>query len=118
MTSKELLDKLTQTEPSPTFLSQAEKCYGPIRDPEVKRLLSLQKDALFFDDCRLLSHDEILHASEQLHVDFPEKGILPLIDCGDNDFIVFHLKTGRWSRFNIVDESTFMERDFFKALLV
>ena len=72
------------------------KAYGSATDPEgmVKNLINTMKD-----------------------FDFDAKKILPLIDCGDNDFIVFHIGTNKWSRFNIVDECIFKERDSLEDVL-
>ena len=117
MDKKQFMEKLTHTQVADDAVSSVEHIYGPLSAPDVGQLLSMQDDTLFFDDCRLLSHDEILRAQQELHVDFTGRGMLPLIDCGDNDFIVFHLKTGRWSKFNIVDESVFQERTSLKDVL-
>lgn len=44
------------------------------------------------DGVRILAFKEILNAKEELHVDFKADGIIPVADCGENDFIVYHLK--------------------------
>ena len=68
----------------------------------------------FFDSddiIRLLSHDEILNASRELDVDFVELQLIPLMDTGDNDFIVFDIDGGNWCKFNIVDSIKFKHKE-------
>ncbi len=45
-----------------------------------------------------------------LHVSFKDKEIIPLIDCGENDFIVYHFMDKIWSKFNIIDETVLRRR--------
>mgnify|MGYP005773220979 CR=1 FL=1 len=117
MNKNEFLKTVTETNINYNIIKEIEQIYGCLSSSTVKQLVSVQKETLFFDDFRLLSNDEIINATEQLHVDFVTKNILPLIDCGDNDFIVFHIKTNKWSRFNIVDECSFKERDSLEEVL-
>lgn len=117
VTKKEFLKTVAGTKINSDFLSKIEQTYGCLTSSTVQQLVSIQKEALFFDDFRLLSNDEIINATEELHVDFITRNILPLIDCGDNDFIVFHIKTNKWSRFNIVDECSFKERNSLEEVL-
>lgn len=118
MDKKEFMEKLAQTKVRDSAVFSVERVYGKISAPTVRQMLSMQIDTLFFSDCRLLSHEEILRAKEELHVDFCSMGMIPLIDCCDNDFIVFHLKTGKWSKFNIVDESIFLKKDTLEEVLL
>ena len=54
------------------------------------KMISYLDDVVFLDNnYRLLSYDEILNAEKELDVDFGALGILPVIDCGDNDFISY-----------------------------
>lgn len=74
----------------------------------VMRIISSSEETKFFDDnIRSLSFNEIIEAENDLHVDFKSKGLLPLFDCGDNDFIVYHLYDKTWSKFNITDNTIF-----------
>ena len=60
--------------------------------PEIaKHIVSAPKEGMFIDEWRLISDIEILKPYESIHVDFPNLHILPLIDVGDNDFIVYLL---------------------------
>ena len=66
---------------------------------------------------RILSYKEILNAEYDLHVDFKTKQMIPLADCGDNDFVVYHFDTHEWSKFNIIDEVTFKKRKTLAEVL-
>ena len=65
----------------------------------------------------ILSYAEIVDAEKQLHVAFKDKGMIPLIDCGENDFIVYHFEKEIWSKFNIVDETVFAKRNSVEDIL-
>ena len=52
-----------------------------------------------------------------LHVSFRDKEIIPLIDCGENDFIVYHFMDKIWSKFNIIDETVFKKKNSLEELL-
>lgn len=75
---------------------------------ELKYLLSAMKDEpIFFDDeefYRLLSVKEVLEAEADMNVEFEKMGIIPLIDCGDNDFVSFDAVSSKWCRYNIAEE--------------
>lgn len=74
----------------------------------IKKILSSNKETIFLSgERRILSYDEVLQAKDQLHVDFIAYGIIPLIDCYDNNFIVYDYKNNTWNMFNIVDECIF-----------
>ena len=61
--------------------------------------------------------NEIINASEDLKVDFVTNKMIPLVDCGENDFIVYHFDTKKWSMYNIIDNCAFMERESLEGLL-
>ena len=64
-----------------------------------------------------LTYKEILNAEHDLHVDFKSNRIIPVADCGDNDFAVYYLDKCKWSRFNIIDETAFKERTTLEDVL-
>lgn len=43
--------------------------------------------------------------------------MIPVIDCGENDFIVYHTAEGNWSKFNIIEECVFKKRATLGELL-
>lgn len=96
-----------------------EKKYNTSLSEVVKKIVSNSEESVFFDDdYRILSFAEIEDAESDLHVNFAEKGIIPIADCGENDFIVYHYNDDFWSKFNIIDDTVFKKQksleDFLK----
>ena len=52
-------------------------------------------------------YSEIMNAEEDLHVCFSEAGLIPFVDCMDNDFIVYDFRDKVWTMFNIVEKCKF-----------
>ena len=88
------------------IVAQLETEYKSSIPEEVAKLISLNLDKLS-DNSRVMDIAEICRSSELYGVDFIGKKIIPCIDCFDNDFIVYDLKTMKWMSFNIVDEIAF-----------
>ena len=76
-------------------------------------LLSLKNKDLESDDgdteCRILDLDEILSASEDMEVDFLKEKLVPLVDCFDNDYLVYDFSKQIFCMFNISDEMSFSD---------
>ena len=110
MKLSEVLIKLSDVTIDQTFVRSIETKYNAKLTDEVKKIISLNADTVFYDDkevLRGLSNSEILNATEDLQVDLICKSLLPVFDTGDNDFIVFDLSENCWYLFNIVDEVKF-----------
>lgn len=72
-----------------------------------------KSEPLFFDNedfYRLLSFDEIINANDEFGLSLTSLNLLPLIDCGENDFICYNYKTANWCKFNVTDEVRFSEK--------
>ena len=118
MTKADYLTKVADTKINATKVDEINKIYGAGLPDELKRIISVAEESIFLDsDYRILSVDEIKNASKELHVDFKGSGLIPLVDCGENDFIVYNFKTKTWSKFNIIDEAIFKKSDSFESLL-
>ena len=107
MNLKELISKTVEATINQDTIDAIERRYKFRLSDELKRIISLNQEAVFYDDrdiLRGLSNAETLNATEDLEVDFVGKSILPLFDIGDNDFIVFDFSDDCWYLFNIVDE--------------
>lgn len=91
-------------------LKVVEQRFFPLKisNKEAQKLVcAAQPEPIFFDDnnfYRLLSLQEILDAESDMNVPFKKIGVLPLIDCGDNDFLSYDFKNYNWCKFNIVEE--------------
>ncbi|WP_028517448.1 hypothetical protein [Ruminococcus flavefaciens] len=110
MTIKEYLGKIKELKIDEIKVNHIEKQYSEGIPKNVKRLISNCDKTIFFDNdniLRLLSFSEIMNAEKDLHVDFKSRNMIPLFDCGDNDFIVYNYKDANWAKFNIIDEVIF-----------
>ncbi len=84
----------------------------------VKKIISNAEECVFLDeDYRILSFAEIEDAEQDLHVEFVEKNLIPIADCGENDFIVYNFNDDSWSKFNIIDETVFKKKNEFEEVL-
>lgn len=119
MTRKEYLNKLEKVSINVEIVNCVEAVYGHTLPTVIKQMLSFSKESVFFDDeFRTLSLSEILDAQADLHVDFKALGLIPVIDCGENDFIVYYFNDDSWSKYNIIDELSFKKRALLKDLLM
>lgn len=74
----------------------------------------LQNQPLFFDNSifyRILSFQEVLNCEHDLGIDIKQTGIIPIIDCSDNDFISYSLKDNMWCKYNCVEEIVFNKKN-------
>ncbi len=118
MTKSEYIEKISSMKIDDSKVRKVESIYGGGLPEVVKKIVSNNEEAEFFDDgVRIMSFDEILDAEKDLHIEFHSKGLIPLADCGENDFIVYHLKDKIWSKFNIIDETVFKKKNDLSELL-
>ena len=118
MNRKEFLHIIEKSKIEEETVSKIENQYRHQVPQVIKEIVSYSQDSVFFEDgYRTLSVSEILEASTDLHIDFVNQGMIPIIDCGENDFIVYHFEESLWSKFNIIDECTFKKRTSLTDLL-
>ena len=118
MTKSEYLNEVRYCDIEAETVEKIEKKYRCNLIEDLKRIVSFNADSIFFEDgCRSLSTEEILDADNDLHIDFSNRNIIPIIDCGENDFIVYHSANCNWSKFNVIDESVFKNRKTLDELL-
>lgn len=118
MKKNEYLSSLESVAIDAKKIEKIQKAYNVDLPEVIQKMITLANETLFFDDgTRVLSFEEIVDAEKDLHVAFKEKGIIPLVDCGENDFIVYHFGDRVWSKFNIVDETIFKKKNNLEELL-
>jgi len=118
MTKREYLNQLSKAEIDVEKVDELQKLYEAELPDIVKKLVSNNDETIFLEDeTRILSYHEIVNAEAELHVNFKENGIIPLADCGDNNFIVYHFNVKPWSKFNIEDETVFKKKPDLEDLL-
>lgn len=107
MNKQDFLNSLNNIQVNNKKVSMVEETYEGKFSNVVNSILSSCDKPLFIDDTRLLTYNEILDADEDLGTNFIQQQLLPLFDCGDNDFIVYHITKESWSLYNIIDECVF-----------
>ena len=118
MTGKEYLSSLANVTYDKDKIDVIESLYTKDLTEIILKMISNADEPIFLDDdSRILSYSEIVDAEKDLHVKFKEKGIIPLVDCGDNDFIVYQFNNRKFSKFNIVDETIFKEKQSIEEIL-
>ena len=118
MTKEEYFQILSNMKVNKNKTKKIEDLYGTDIPEIVKKVISCADKAVFFDDgYRSLSISEICDAEKDLHVNFVEKNIIPLIDCGENDFIIYDLNRKCFAKFNIVDEVVFKKKKTLEELM-
>lgn len=118
MTLAACIKKIHATEVDRDVAHTLSKVYGHNIPAIVEQIVTLFKTGGFVDGYRFLSLDEIEYADEDLHVNFKKRSIIPLIDCSDNDFIVYDYLSEKWMVFNIVEMVSFKKKASFDELLV
>lgn len=118
MTGKEYLNSLAGVKLDKGKTDKVASIYSDDLPEILLKIVSSAQEPIFLDDdSRVLSYDEIVDAEKDLHVSFKEKGMIPLVDCGENDFIVYHFKNRIWAKFNIIDETVFKKKNSLEELL-
>lgn len=107
---KEFLNDIIQKGVENDNLVKLHKKIAPLSfsDKELRLLISaLDENPIFFDDekfYRLISFDEVLNTESEFGINIKRKGIIPFIDCGDNEFICYDLGKYTWCKYNISDD--------------
>ena len=118
MTKREYLEKVNNQIVDNKKVSKISAVYGTEIPEIIQRIVSGNSKSIFFEDgTRIISYYEMLSAKEDLHIDFEQLKMIPVADCGENDFIVFHFSTGKWSKYNIIEEIVFKRKDTLGELL-
>ena len=119
ISTKEFCQKIKTVKINESKIRQIEKIYGSLPD-EVQRIISLSSRTIFFSNkegYRTLSISEIIDAEKDMQINFVKEKMIPIIDCSDNDFIVFHTDTKTWSKYSLDDNSIYKETNKFEDLL-
>ena len=107
MTKLEFISAAQNTTPNASLIKALKCKYGVSFPESIGRILSVLPQGGFLegdDLCRVMSSSEIVSANETLHTDFVGKKLLPILDLGDNIFVVFDFSRHDFGRFNLNDE--------------
>lgn len=114
----DFIDSIEEVSIDDIVLEELYDIYGKDIPEIVLKIVIKCKEENFFDGGgRLLSFYEVCHSDDEYDTRFVESQMIPLIDLGDNDFIVYDLDSNLWKKYNIVDELDFEEASELKELL-
>lgn len=118
MDIKVYLETINNIEINIEIVKSVEDRYKTSLPEGVKKIISVVLDDYFISDkCRVLSVKEILMSEEFTGVDFTSLNMIPLIDCKDDDYIVYDFTVKKYVMYNTFDEVGFREADSFVELL-
>lgn len=119
MSRKEYLDSLKEVTIGADIREKIAKVYGSVPEIILKILTKSPSPELFYEnESRTLSVREVLNMEEDNGVPFKSKGIIPIADKGDNDFIVYDGQAKIWAMYNIADELLFDQKESFEDLFL
>ena len=118
MDIKQYIELIKSNEVNQDFVASVENLYGITLNEELKHIVSVVMDDYFISqNCRVLSATELLRTENYTGVDFTELGMIPLVDCKDDDYIIFNFATQKYELYNIYDEVSFREADSLESLI-
>lgn len=118
MTSSEYIMALTKVKISNADGHDLKKKYGRDIPKVILQIAAYDEKAVFLDNgTRMLSGDEILNFKKDMKLDDSSSTLVPIADKGDNDFVVYDMKSGKWMIFNAVDSTAFRKSGTFVNLL-
>jgi hypothetical protein len=113
MRLRDALARLDKVEIDQEIISEIEALYKTTLSSEVKKVISMNKDGVSYDDKSVfngLSTKAILNAYNDLYVDFVALQLLPLFDIGASEYIVYNLKKRRYAIYDISDDDEYSEQ--------
>lgn len=118
MDGKQYIEMISKKAEDAAKIKKIEETYKTSIPGILRKIVSNCDETVFLDDeKRVLSFDEIIDAERDLHTEFIKKGLLPVVDNGENDFTVFRFSQKNWSKYNIIDEVEFKVKDTIEELL-
>lgn len=118
MDIEQYIELIKANEVKRDFVASVEKLYGKTLTEELKHIVSVvMSDYFISPNHRVLSATEILRTEDFTGVDFTKLGMIPLIDCKDDDYIVYNFSTQKYEMYNIYDEVSFREADSLKEMI-
>ncbi len=118
MTKESFLEVLSHIDVDIEKVNLVHQIYNQVLPEVIVKIVSLCSEPVFLDDgTRILAFDEIIDAERDLQIPFSAKELIPIADCGDNDFIVYDFSCASWAKYNIVDEIEFKKRNALSDLL-
>ena len=120
MTKSEFVAASQTAVPNTSLVEVIRRKYSLSIPESIGKILSVLPQGGFLegdDFCRVMSSAEIASANENLHTDFASKQLLPIIDLGDNIFVVFDGNRQEFGRFSLNDELLYRHSEKLNEIL-
>ena len=123
MKFKPFLNKYTTAPIDEKKVAKVVKAYGWDIPEELQHFISACKREIFVEndsfsaDFKVLSLDEIIDAETDLGIDFRALKMIPVIDCYDNQFLVYQMDKRNWGLYSMDDDIIFDENESMEELL-
>lgn len=118
MDIKQYIELIKANEVNQDLVASVEKLYGKPLPEELKHIVSVvMRDYFISPNHRVISATELLRTEEFMGVDFAKFSMVPLIDCKDDDYIVYNFTTQKYEMYNIYDEVSFREADSLEEMI-
>lgn len=115
MSINEYIEKINTCMLNESNIKKIEAIYRCEINDILKKVVSYNSEPVFVDGNRFISFNEIVYATEDLHVEFQKEKVIPVVDCMDNDFISYDYENQVWVKFNIIDKVKFDKRNTLEA---
>ena len=119
MNRNEYLNSINDVEINIDVKEKMEKVFGNVPE-EILKILTKSPSVELFDDneSRTLALIEILNAEQDYGVPFQSNKLIPIVDKGNNDFIVYDGNTSKWAIYNIIDAVVFAQKETFEEIFL
>ena len=89
--------------------------YKKVKNEELNKILSkIKKEPVFLGEKRLLSEEEVINFKNELGID--DNNIIILLDCYDNNYLVFDMIDNCFKIYNI-DDNLIYNSKFIETIL-
>lgn len=119
MRIKEFLTDIKKAEIDEKTKKSMLEVYGEYVPEDILAILSYSSKPELFDEneSRTLSLREVLQAEKIFKIPFASIKYIPIVDKGNNDFIIYDGEKKKWAMYNILEESVFDESDTIDELI-
>lgn len=118
LSKEQFLSSLASTKIDNVRVNKLSTIYDSSIPKQIQKIISANNGPVFLNNgIRILSFNEIMDAEKDLQTDFVNKRMIPIADCGENDFVVYNLTNKTYSKFNINDKSEFKKSSNLKQVL-
>lgn len=121
MTKLEFFIAAQNAIPNASLMEALKRKYCISFPESIGKILSVLPQGGFLEGdvfCRVMSSSEIVSANETLHTDFVGKKLLPILDLGENIFVVFDSSRQEFGRFSLNDDLVYLRSEKLNEILM